>query len=94
MTRACEITKRVGRMGYNVSHAHNKTKRRFDVNVQSNTFFSDLGVKIRLRVTPRALRLVEKRGGIDQFVLKERESSLHPKLKMLRKMLLKKQQSA
>ena len=89
MTRACDITGRVSRMGYNVSHAHNRTKRRFDINLQTSTFFSDLGGKVRLRVTPRALRLVEKKGGIDAFVLGAKEKSLHPKLKSLRRQLLK-----
>ena len=90
MTRSCDITGRVGRMGYNLSHAHNRTKRRFDINIQNNTFFSEYGTRVRLRVTPRALRLVEKKGGIDAFVLGSREKDLHPKLKSLRKQLMQK----
>lgn len=91
MARVCQITGRGSRMGYNVSHAHNRTKRRFDINLQNSTFFSDLGVKVRLRVTPRAVRLVEKKGGIDQFVLGAKERDLPESLRVLRKMLLKKQ---
>ena len=91
MTKLCDITGRVGRMGYNLSHAHNRTKRRFDINIQSNTFFSDSGARVRLRVTPKGLRTVEKKGGIDAFVLSAKESTLHPKLKSLKKTLLHKQ---
>lgn len=91
MARECQITGRSGRMGYNVSHAHNRTKRRFDINLQNSTFFSDLGVRVRLKVTPRAVRLVEKKGGIDQFVLQTKERDLPAALKVLRRMLLKQQ---
>gem|GEM_PF-1664021 len=91
VSRICEITWRKGRMGYNLSHAHNRTKRRFDINLQNNTFFSKLGICVRLRVTPKALRIVEKSGGIDQFVLAQKERILHPKLRVLRKQLLKKE---
>jgi len=87
MARVCEITGRSGRVGNNVSHACNKTKRRFDINIQNNTFFSESGMAIRMKITPRALRLVEKKGGIDQFVLASKERDLHPKLQMLRRVL-------
>lgn len=89
MSKICEITWRKGQMGYNLSHAHNRTKRRFDINLQNGTFFSELGLSIKLRVTPKGMRIVEKKGGIDEFVLSTKERFLHPKLRVLRKQLLK-----
>ena len=91
MAKICDITGRVGRMGYNVSHAHNRTKRRFDVNIQQASFFTDAGERIRLKVTPRAIRSVEKKGGIEQFVLSAKEKNLPLKLRILRQELLSKQ---
>ena len=56
--------------GNNVSHAHNKTKRRFLPNLQYTSLLSDaLGEMVRLRVTPKAIRTVEYKGGLDAFLL-------------------------
>jgi large subunit ribosomal protein L28 len=56
--------------GHNVSHANNKTKRRFLPNLQSTTLLSDaLGELVRLRVTPRGIRTIEIKGGLDAFLL-------------------------
>jgi large subunit ribosomal protein L28 len=56
--------------GNNVSHANNKTKRRFLPNLQSTTLLSDaLGELVRLRVTPRGIRTIEIKGGLDAFLL-------------------------
>jgi large subunit ribosomal protein L28 len=56
--------------GNNVSHANNKTKRRFLPNLQSTTLLSDaLGQLVRLRVTPRGIRTIEIKGGLDAFLL-------------------------
>ena len=56
--------------GHNVSHAQNKTKRRFNPNVQDTSVLSDaLGEWVRLRVTPAGLRTIEHNGGLDAFLL-------------------------
>jgi large subunit ribosomal protein L28 len=70
MTRRCMITGTKPMTGNNVSHANNKTKRRFLPNLQSTTLLSDaLGELVRLRVTPRGIRTIEIKGGLDAFLL-------------------------
>lgn len=70
MARRCMISG-VGPMtGNNVSHAHNKTKRRFLPNLQNTSLFSDaLDKMVRLRVTPKTIRTIERKGGLDAFLL-------------------------
>lgn len=70
MTRRCAASGRAVQVGNNVSHANNKTRRRFLPNLQPVTMLSDvLKVKVRLRLTPNGIRTVEKNGGIDTFLL-------------------------
>lgn len=70
MSRVCQITGKRPRVGNNVSHANNKTKRRFDINLQKKKLYSpELGQWITLKVSARALRSINKKG-IDA-VLKE-----------------------
>jgi large subunit ribosomal protein L28 len=70
MSRRCQATGRGVQSGNNVSHANNKTKRRFLPNLHSVTLLSDsLNQRVRLRLTTNGLRTVEKRGGIDAFLL-------------------------
>ncbi|MEX2643146.1 MAG: 50S ribosomal protein L28 [Acetobacterales bacterium] len=70
MSRRCALTGKQVMTGNNVSHAHNKTRRRFLPNLQPVSLLSDaLGEMVRLRVSTRAIRSVEKRGGIDAFLL-------------------------
>ncbi len=70
MSRRCALTGKQVMTGTNVSHAHNKTRRRFLPNLQPVSLLSDaLGEMVRLRVSTRAIRSVEKRGGIDAFLL-------------------------
>jgi len=68
MARVCELTGKRVMTGNNVSHAHNKTKRRFLPNLKVVTLTSDsLGRSFRLRVSASALRSVDHRGGLDDF---------------------------
>lgn len=77
MTRCCELTGMKVAVGNNVSHAHNKNKRRFHPNFQKVSFFSDLlKEKIPLRVAIRALRMVERSGGIDLWLPRVKDSQL------------------
>ncbi|MBM3516843.1 MAG: 50S ribosomal protein L28 [Alphaproteobacteria bacterium] len=77
MTRRCELTGKSVLTGNNVSHANNKTRRRFLPNLQEATLLSEaLGRGVRLRVTTHALRSVEHRGGLDAFLLKAADPAL------------------
>ena len=70
MARRCDLTGRGVQSGNNVSHAHNKTRRRFLPNLQDVSISSDiLGKKIRLRLAARTLRSIEHKGGLDKFLL-------------------------
>jgi large subunit ribosomal protein L28 len=70
MSRRCQITGKGVLTGNNVSHANNKTRRRFLPNLQETTLLSDtLGASVRLRISTRAMRSIEHNGGIDAFLL-------------------------
>ena len=70
MSRRCEITGKTVLAGNNVSHANNKTRRRFLPNLQDASLMSDvLGMPVRMRLSTRALRTIEHNGGIDAFLL-------------------------
>jgi len=70
MSRRCQISGKGVLTGNNVSHANNKTRRRFLPNLQVTSLLSDiLGTPIRLRLSTRAIRTVEAKGGIDAYLL-------------------------
>ncbi len=70
MSRRCQITGKGVLSGNNVSHANNKTRRRFLPNLQETALLSDvLGTSVRLRLTTHALRTIEHNGGLDAFLL-------------------------
>jgi large subunit ribosomal protein L28 len=69
MSRRCQITGKGVLTGNNVSHANNKTRRRFLPNLQESSMLSDvLGHDVKLRMSTRAIRTVERKGGIDAFL--------------------------
>lgn len=77
MTRRCELTGTLPLSGQLRSHAENKTKRKFRPNLCNVTLMSELtGRKVRLRVSARALKTVEHRGGLDAFLLKASNDDL------------------
>ncbi|MDD9905794.1 MAG: 50S ribosomal protein L28 [Rhodospirillaceae bacterium] len=79
MARRCDITGKGVMAGNNVSHAHNKTRRRFLPNVQQTSMMSDtLGEMVRMRVSTRAIRTIEKNGGLDAFLLGTSNRKLTP----------------
>jgi len=81
--------------GNNVSHANNKTKRKFLPNLCNVTLISDvLGQRFRLRVSAAALRSVEHRGGLDAFLLKAEENELSMRARLLRRQIAKKTAAA
>jgi len=71
MSRRCTITGKGVMTGNNVSHAMNHTRRRFLPNLQYTRLMSDaLNEQVRLRLTTRAIRTIEKAGGLDAFLMK------------------------
>ncbi len=77
MARRCTITGKGVLAGNNVSHAHNKTRRRFLPNLQMASFYSEaLDDVVRLRVSTRAIRSIEHQGGLDPFLTNTTDSKL------------------
>ncbi|MGF9565667.1 50S ribosomal protein L28 [Neorhizobium sp. JUb45] len=91
MSRVCELTGKGVMTGNNVSHANNRTRRRFLPNLCQVTLISDaLGQRFRLRVSAHALRSVEHRGGLDAFLVKADEAELSMRARLLRRQIVKK----
>lgn len=79
MARRCELTGKGVMTGNNVSHALNRTRRRFLPNLVNVTLLSDaLSRPVKLRICANALRTVEHRGGLDAFLLKQADADLSP----------------
>jgi len=77
MSRRCVLTGKAVLTGNNVSHANNKTRRRFLPNLQETGVLSDaLGQMVRLRVSTRGLKTIEHNGGIDAYLLSVNDSKL------------------
>jgi large subunit ribosomal protein L28 len=90
MARRCELTGKAVLTGNNVSHANNKSRRRFLPNLNQVTLISDaLGQSVRLRITSHALRSVEHRGGLDSFLMKARDDDLSVKARRLKRQVAK-----
>lgn len=91
MSRACELTGKAVLTGNNVSHANNKTRRRFLPNLCDVTLISEaLNQNVRLRISANALRSVEHRGGLDAFLLKADAKELSQRARLLKKQISKK----
>ncbi|CAN0143539.1 unnamed protein product [Discosporangium mesarthrocarpum] len=88
MARRCSITGKGVMTGNNVSHAHNKTRRRFLPNLQVASVYSEtLGRSVRLRLTASALRTIEHKGGLDAYVGATVVTKLPAELRTLKKKL-------
>jgi len=86
MSRRCMLTGKGVQAGNNVSHAMNKTRRRYLPNLQSTRLLSDaLGENVRLRVTPNAIRTVDHVGGLDAYLLKTPDAKLPADARRLKK---------
>ncbi|MBL3563192.1 50S ribosomal protein L28, partial [Rhodovulum sulfidophilum] len=86
MSRVCELTGKGPMTGNNVSHAHNKTRRRFLPNLNEVTLISDvLGRSFKFRVSAAGLRTVDHRGGLDNFLAKASEAELSDKALKVKK---------
>ncbi len=91
MTRKCELTGKGPLKGHNVSHANNKTKRKFNPGIKKIKFKSDILKKnIVLKVSNAALRTVDFKGGIDKFLKSAKVFKLSKRAKKYRsKIVLK-----
>ncbi|MDR0555915.1 MAG: 50S ribosomal protein L28 [Holosporaceae bacterium] len=88
MARVCPLSGKGVLRGNMVSHANNKTKRRFMPNLQNVSFLSDtLGIKIRIRLSASAIRSVEKKGGIDAYLINTPSDSLSSRFRSLKNLL-------
>ena len=90
MARVCELSGKKVMTGNNVSHANNKTKRKFLPNLNNVSLVSEkLDLTVRFKISANALRSVEHAGGLDNFLLKSKDNNLSPKAKRLKNKLLK-----
>ena len=90
MTAVCELTKKAGQYGNNVSHSQRKTRRKFEPNLQNVSFYSSLlKSNLRFRVSTRAIKTVDKYCGIDDFLLKANNTNLSTEAVKVKKALLK-----
>jgi len=92
MSRVCELTGKAVMSGNNVSHAMNRTRRRFLPNLQQVSLPSEvLGRALKFRISANALRSVEHNGGIDAYLLKAKDTRLSSKALKLKKQIAAKQ---
>ncbi len=88
MARRCAISKKGVLSGNNVSHANNKTRRRFLPNLQNVSFMSEvLGRAISMRLSTNAIRTIEFHGGLDAYLQKVSSVNLDPKVAKLKKVI-------
>ncbi|MEO9901321.1 MULTISPECIES: 50S ribosomal protein L28 [Nisaea] len=90
MARRCEITGKGVQTGNNVSHANNRSRRRFLPNLQQTSLMSDaLGKMVRLRLTTHAIRSIEHNGGLDAYMLKAKNAQLGLEARALKRRIVK-----
>jgi large subunit ribosomal protein L28 len=90
MSRRCQITGKGVLSGNNVSHANNKTRRRFLPNIQHSSMLSDiLGTSITMRLSTRGIRTVEHNGGIDAFLLSTPDTKLPVEAQVIKRRIIK-----
>jgi len=92
MARRCMITGKGVLSGNNVSHANNKTRRRYLPNMQEQSFFSDvLGTSIQLRLSVNGIRTIEHNGGLDSFLIGTPDRRLPEPAQTLKRRILRAQ---
>jgi len=95
MSRVCELSGKAVLTGNNVSHAKNRSRRRFLPNLNQVSLMSEtLGQTVRFRISSHALRSVEHNGGLDPYLLKTKEDKLSLKARRLKRLIEKKQAPA
>ena len=89
MSKKCELTGKILLKGHNVSHANNKTKRRFLPNLKKVKFKSEILKKsLKLTVSNAGVRSVDKKGSFDEFIKSAKARDLSLRLKKLKKSLI------
>tara|TARA_A100001011_G_C14275875_1_gene829220 strand:- start:600 stop:881 length:282 start_codon:yes stop_codon:yes gene_type:complete len=92
MTNKCELTGKRPLKGHNVSHANNKTKRKFNPSIKKIKFKSEILKKnITLKVSNAALRTVDYKGGIDKFLSTAKVYKLSKKAKKYKSKIISKE---
>jgi large subunit ribosomal protein L28 len=95
MSRVCELSGKGPMSGNTVSHANNKSRRRFLPNLNQVTLISDvLGKSFSLRISAAALRTVDHRGGLDAFMAKAKDADLSVEALKIKKEIAKAQAAA
>lgn len=95
MSRRCELTGKGPMTGNHVSHANNRTRRRFLPNLQPITLMSEsLGRSFRLRISAAAIRSVDHRGGLDAYLARARDEELSPGALAIKKQIAEAQAAA
>ncbi|WP_417249352.1 50S ribosomal protein L28 [Celeribacter sp.] len=92
MARRCELTGKGPMTGNNVSHAKNRTRRRFLPNLNDTTLMSEaLGRSFKLKISAAALRTIDHRGGLDAFLAKAKDEDLSANALKIKKEIAKAQ---
>ena len=90
MSKVCEISGKKPMTGNNVSHANNRTKRRFIPNLQNVKLYSGALQKyINMNITIRTMKTVEKNGGVDAYLIKTSNKNLAETAIKIKKQILK-----
>jgi large subunit ribosomal protein L28 len=90
MARRCELTGKGVLTGHNVSHANNKTKRKFRPNLSEVSLISDkLDRTVKLRISKQALRSIDHNGGLDAFIVKQDNDNLSDRAKRLKREIVR-----
>tara|TARA_B100001027_G_scaffold215607_1_gene189933 strand:+ start:580 stop:861 length:282 start_codon:yes stop_codon:yes gene_type:complete len=91
MSKKCELTGKIPLKGHNVSHANNKTKRKFLPNLKKVRFKSEiLKRSLKLNVSNAGVRSVDKKGSFDEFLISAKIKNLSLRVKKLKKSILNK----
>jgi large subunit ribosomal protein L28 len=90
MARRCTITGKGVQTGNNVSHANNKSRRRFLPNLQETSVLSDaLGQMVRIKVSTRGLKTIEHNGGLDAYLLSVTDAKLTDEARRIKRRVQK-----
>ena len=86
MARVCYRCGKRPATGNNVSHAHNKTRRKFFPNIQVSSMPSEaLGQSVKLKLSTQTIRTIEKNGGIDAYLLSTSNKKLSVEAQRLKR---------
>ena len=91
MAKKCDLTGTGVQSGNNVSHANNRTRRRFMPNLHVVSLLSEkLNKVFKLKICSKTLRSIEHNGGLDSYLEKASSKDLTPEAKAIKKQIAKK----